>query len=48
VNAELNTRQRRRYFQHFADSGAVLFAAHMGNQFGMTETVPGQFFAKYE
>jgi glyoxylase-like metal-dependent hydrolase (beta-lactamase superfamily II) len=48
VDAELNTYQRRRYFKHFADSGAVLFAAHMGNQFRITETTSGQFFAKYD
>jgi glyoxylase-like metal-dependent hydrolase (beta-lactamase superfamily II) len=47
VDAELNTRQRRRYFKHFADSEAVLFAAHLGDQFQITETAPGQFFAKY-
>ena len=48
VDAELNTRQRRRYFKHFADSGAVLFAAHMGNQFGVKETDSGQFCARYD
>jgi hypothetical protein len=48
VNAELNTRQRQRYFKHFADSGAALFAVHMGNQFGVQETSPNQFFAKYD
>jgi hypothetical protein len=48
VDAELNTRQRRRYFKHFADSGAALFAAHMGNQFGVKETDSGQFCARYD
>jgi glyoxylase-like metal-dependent hydrolase (beta-lactamase superfamily II) len=48
VDAELNTRQRRRYFKHFADSGAALFAAHMGNQFGVKETHSGQFCARYD
>jgi glyoxylase-like metal-dependent hydrolase (beta-lactamase superfamily II) len=48
VDSVLNTRQRQRYFKHFADAGAVLFAAHMGNRFGITETASGQFFARYE
>ncbi|HSB02368.1 MAG TPA: hypothetical protein VLE49_17080, partial [Anaerolineales bacterium] len=48
TDAELNTRQRRRYFKHFADSGASLFAEHMGNQFKITEVAPGQFFARYD
>ena len=37
---ELNTRQRRRYFKHFADTNAALFAVHMGDQFKVTETAP--------
>jgi glyoxylase-like metal-dependent hydrolase (beta-lactamase superfamily II) len=47
VDPELNTRQRQRYIKHFADSGAVLFTVHAGNQFRVTETAAGQFFAKY-
>jgi glyoxylase-like metal-dependent hydrolase (beta-lactamase superfamily II) len=48
VDVELNTRQRRRYFKQFADSGATLFAEHMGNQFKITEVATEQFFAKYD
>jgi len=48
VDAELNTRQRQRFFKRFADSGAVLFAQHMGNQFKVGETAPGQFCARYD
>jgi len=48
TDAELNTRQRRRYLRHFAHADATLFAAHMGNQFRVTETAPGQFFARYD
>jgi glyoxylase-like metal-dependent hydrolase (beta-lactamase superfamily II) len=47
VDPERNTDQRRRYFRCFADAEAVLFAAHMGNAFKVTETSTGQFFAKY-
>ncbi len=48
VDSELNTRQRRRYFKQFADSGATLFAEHMGNQFKVAEIAAGQFFARYD
>jgi glyoxylase-like metal-dependent hydrolase (beta-lactamase superfamily II) len=47
-DVERNTPQRRRYFQRFADSGATLFAEHLGNPFKITEVTPGQFFAKYD
>jgi len=48
VDVELNTRQRQRYFKCFVDSGAILFAEHMGNPFRITETASQQFFAKYD
>jgi len=48
VDPELNTRARWRYIRQFADSGATLFAQHMGNQFQIVETAPGQFSARYD
>ncbi len=48
TDAELNTRQRRRYFKQFADAGATLFVEHMGDQFKIAEVAEGQFFAKYD
>ncbi|HEX2996131.1 MAG TPA: MBL fold metallo-hydrolase [Anaerolineales bacterium] len=47
-DTELNTHQRQRYFKRFADSGATLFAEHMGNQFKIKEASEGQFLAKYD
>jgi glyoxylase-like metal-dependent hydrolase (beta-lactamase superfamily II) len=47
-DVELNTRQRQRYFQRFADAGATLFAEHLGDPFQITEVAPGKFFIKYD
>jgi len=48
VDSELNTHTRQRYLKCFADSGAVLFAVHMGNQFRIKENASGRLFAKYD
>jgi glyoxylase-like metal-dependent hydrolase (beta-lactamase superfamily II) len=47
VNSALNTRTRQRYIKHFADMDAILFAQHLGNQFKICKTAPGQFSVRY-
>lgn len=48
IDQEMNIRQRQHYFQRLADSGAILFAEHVGDAFRIIETAPGRFFARYE
>jgi glyoxylase-like metal-dependent hydrolase (beta-lactamase superfamily II) len=45
-DAEMNARCRTRFLRRFAETGAVLFAVHMGNAFQVEATAEGGFFPK--
>lgn len=47
-DSELNTRQRRHYFQCFADTHAVVYAEHVGDPFRVNAVAAGKFFARYD
>ncbi len=44
IDQENTVHQRKSFFKRFADSGAVVFASHLGNQFSITETDEGLIF----
>lgn len=48
ADPETNTQQRLNFFNYFADSGAILFASHLGNPFRIRKTVSGQQYEALE